>query len=187
MLRISHCLDNRLTDGGEVVSLTHFLADVYHLCFVLVNDCYFSCLGCNTLQGNWMRLISCMCSVYESKAIAVTGGGGPQCCETSRIPHFLDNQLTDGDEVVSLTPGRALPTQEDSWYSFLLEVQSTPSAIVQLEGLGKMKNPVTSSGTESATFRLVAYCLKQLRYRLPLHVFGSVRESNNIFSAYQPC
>jgi hypothetical protein len=24
-------------------------------------------------------------------------------CETSRLPHFLDNRLTDGGEVVSLT------------------------------------------------------------------------------------
>jgi hypothetical protein len=32
----------------------------------------------------------------KSKAIPVTGRGGPQGCETSRIPHFLDNRLTDG-------------------------------------------------------------------------------------------
>jgi hypothetical protein len=31
------------------------------------------------------------------------GCGGPQGCETSRLPHFLDNRLTDGNEVVSLT------------------------------------------------------------------------------------
>jgi hypothetical protein len=36
------------------------------------------------------------------KAIAVTGRGGRQDCETSRLPHFLDNRLTDGGEV-SLT------------------------------------------------------------------------------------
>jgi hypothetical protein len=24
-------------------------------------------------------------------------------CETSRLPHFLDNRLTDGDEIVNLT------------------------------------------------------------------------------------
>jgi hypothetical protein len=29
--------------------------------------------------------------------------GGPQGCETSRLPHFLDNRLTNGGEVVSLT------------------------------------------------------------------------------------
>jgi hypothetical protein len=31
------------------------------------------------------------------------GFGDPYGFETSRIPHFLDNRLTDGGEVVSLT------------------------------------------------------------------------------------
>jgi hypothetical protein len=30
----------------------------------------------------------------------VTGRGGLQRCETSRIPHFPDSQLTDGAEAV---------------------------------------------------------------------------------------
>jgi hypothetical protein len=38
---------------------------------------------------------------------------------------------------------------------------------VRLEGLGKLENPVTSLRIEPATFRLVAECLNQLRYRLP--------------------
>jgi hypothetical protein len=29
-------------------------------------------------------------------------------CETPGLPHFLDNRLTDGGEVVSLRAGRAL-------------------------------------------------------------------------------
>jgi hypothetical protein len=33
----------------------------------------------------------------------VTDRGGPWGCETSRLPHVLDSQLTDGGEVVSLT------------------------------------------------------------------------------------
>jgi hypothetical protein len=42
--------------------------------------------------------------LYRSKrkAIPVTGRGGPHGCEMSRLPHFLDNRLTDGGEV-SLT------------------------------------------------------------------------------------
>jgi hypothetical protein len=39
----------------------------------------------------------------KGKAIPVTGHGGLQGCETSRPPHFLDNRLTDGGEVVSLS------------------------------------------------------------------------------------
>jgi hypothetical protein len=41
--------------------------------------------------------------INKSKAIPVTDRAGPLVCETSRLPHFLDNRLTDGDEVVSLT------------------------------------------------------------------------------------
>jgi hypothetical protein len=54
------------------------------------------------------------------------GRGGLQGCETSRLSHFLDNRLRDGVEVVSLTRRpAALYPQEDSWYSFLLEAEST--------------------------------------------------------------
>jgi hypothetical protein len=76
----------------------------------------------------------------KSYSYPVIGHRGPEGSETSRLPHFLDNRLTDGR----------------SWYSFLLEAESTPRAIVRLEGLGQMKNSVTSSGIEPATFRLVA-------------------------------
>jgi hypothetical protein len=49
-----------------------------------------------------------------------------------------------------------------------------PRAIVLLEGLGQLKNPMTSSGIEPATFRPVALCLNQLRYStFPLWRFKS--------------
>jgi hypothetical protein len=61
------------------------------------------------------------------KAIPVTDRGGPSGCETSRLPHLLHNQFTDGGEVISLTRRPAdLYPQEDTWYSFLLEAESTP-------------------------------------------------------------
>jgi hypothetical protein len=54
-------------------------------------------------------------AVQKGKALPVTGRGGYGCA-TLRLPHFLQNRLTDGDEVVSLTrrplftplPGRFL-------------------------------------------------------------------------------
>jgi hypothetical protein len=47
------------------------------------------------------------CRTRVCSALPVTGGGGPYSCETSRLPHFLDNRLTDGGEVVS--SGRPSP------------------------------------------------------------------------------
>jgi hypothetical protein len=41
--------------------------------------------------------------VKEDKFTPEIGRGGPQRCKTSRLPHFLTNELTDGGEIVSLT------------------------------------------------------------------------------------
>jgi hypothetical protein len=45
-----------------------------------------------------------------------------------------------------------------------------PRAIMRLEGLDQLKNPMTSLGIEHTTFWLVAYCLNQLRYRVSLMI-----------------
>jgi hypothetical protein len=41
-------------------------------------------------------------------------------------PTFVDTRLTDGGKIVSLTRWPHLAPQEDFWYSFLLEAESTP-------------------------------------------------------------
>jgi hypothetical protein len=43
-----------------------------------------------------------------------------------RVPQYLDNRLTDGGKVVSLMRRPPFTPQEGSWYSFLLETESTP-------------------------------------------------------------
>jgi hypothetical protein len=56
----------------------------------------------------------------------------------------------------ALSAGRPLPPGR---FLVLISVRGSvnPCAIVPLEGLSQSKNPMTSSGTEPATFRLVAY------------------------------
>jgi hypothetical protein len=41
---------------------------------------------------------------------------------------FLENRLTDGGEIVRLARRPPLYAQEGSWYSFLLEAESTPGS-----------------------------------------------------------
>jgi hypothetical protein len=61
----------------------------------------------------------------KRKPIPVTGRGGLCSCETLKIPHFPDNWLTDGDEIASLSLRPRFTPQDDSWYSILLEAEST--------------------------------------------------------------
>jgi hypothetical protein len=63
----------------------------------------------------------------------------------SRIAHFLDNRLTDGDEIVTLTRlSRFTPKKH---FLVLTSVKVIPGTIVRLEGLG-------TSVIEFAIFRL---------------------------------
>jgi hypothetical protein len=76
----------------------------------------------------------------------VTGGGGPQDCEASRLPHCLDNRLTDDGEVISLTRRPPFAARKISVRDCV-----DPKAIVRLEGLGQLRNLMTSPGIESAS------------------------------------
>jgi hypothetical protein len=66
----------------------------------------------------------------------------------SRLPHYLDNWVTDDSTFVNHMRRSIFTLQEDSLYSFLLE----PVDSRMLEGLGHLKIAVTSS----VTFQLVA-------------------------------
>jgi hypothetical protein len=71
--------------------------------------------------------------------------------------------------LLALRAGRPLPPRG----RFLVFISVTgwvdPKAIVRVEGLGQLKKSNTSLGIESATFRLVAYSLNYVRYRVPPH------------------
>jgi hypothetical protein len=56
--------------------------------------------------------------------IYITGREGPYGCERLKLPYLIDNRLTDGGKVGSLTRRPRFTPQEDPWYSFLLEAES---------------------------------------------------------------
>jgi hypothetical protein len=76
-------------------------------------------------RENLKSYMCCLC--LKSKAIPVTGRGGLWGCKTLRIPHCIDNRLTDGGKVVSPTHRPLLYSPETLllcfWYSFLLEAE----------------------------------------------------------------
>jgi hypothetical protein len=57
MLRIPHCLDNRLTDGGKVVSPTHRRNSEYHIFSQSFNLFYVALnILLSTLISNFLHL-----------------------------------------------------------------------------------------------------------------------------------
>jgi len=89
-----------------------------------------------------------------------------------RVPGGWSSQISrqsthESGKVVSPTHRPPLTPRKYSWYSFLLEAESTPRVKVRPEGLCQWKIPMTSSGIEPETFRFLAQCLNQLRHRLP--------------------
>jgi hypothetical protein len=113
-----------------------------------------------------------VCSLYDydvvvvvakkDRAIPVTGRGGLWDCEASKLPHF--SRQSAHRWRWSCQPYVPAALYLPRRFLVLLSVRGwvDPRAIVRLEGLGKLKNPMTSSGFEPATFRFVAQCLNQL-------------------------
>jgi hypothetical protein len=80
-------------------------------------------------------------------AILVTGHGSPLSCETSRLPHFLDNHGWRW----GCQPYAPAALDPPEIFVVLISVRG----IVRLEGLSQLKNPMTSSGIEPATLGFV--------------------------------
>jgi hypothetical protein len=66
----------------------------------------------------------------------------------------LDNRLTDGGEVVSLTGRPPFTPQEDSCYSIFLEAESIPG----LEVLGQLKEVIIQSTFHSHSVEKFLKC-----------------------------
>jgi len=63
--------------------------------------------------------------VVVVKSVPLQAWTGPESSRKLRFPDFVTT-AHDGGKVVSLTHRPPLPPRKYSWYSFLLEAESTP-------------------------------------------------------------
>ena len=80
----------------------------------------------------------------KGKAVPLQAWSGPEGSRKLRFPDYMTT-AQDGGKVVSLTHRPSLPPRKCSWYSFLLEAESTPGPQCDRKDFMSMKNPNDTS------------------------------------------
>jgi hypothetical protein len=84
--------------------------NLFNLCVMIICFCFqtFKPVICKSMMTSIMYItiiiyIHFSCPVKKGKATHVTGREGSWGCEIPRVPHSLNNRLTDGGKIISLT------------------------------------------------------------------------------------
>jgi len=120
-------------------------------------------LSCRKKIGGWAWYE--YSQLEKGKAISVQAWTGP---EGFRRMTLSDFEIIGIYRLVRLSApgtGRLYTPENISWYSFLLEAESTPGTWCARKDYG-----MTSSGIEPAIFRLVVQCLDQLCHRVKIQL-----------------
>ena len=110
----------------------------------------------------------------KCKAVPLQAWSGPEGSRKLRFPDFMTT-AQDGVKVVSLTHRPLFTPRKYSWYSFLLEAESTSGPQCDRKDFMSLKNPLTPTGIEPATFRFVAQHLNHCATTVAIYFMYSVK------------